>query len=132
MLRFVNTVAGSKLDKKSIWSHIKILRFEYIKKYAHTICEKSFISDEFINIHFQKLSEVVGTNRSDIVDLNLSMDAINSGAKMFLTLNSCPSFMSKLYLKAIYGQKSKMVMIALNIIKKAKDDTNRCTNAYTL
>ena len=39
-----------------------------------------------------------------------------------MALNSCPSFYERLYQKAIYGPKSRIGMLASNIIKKAKGD----------
>ena len=51
-----------------------------------------------------------------------TMDSINTGTKMFFTLNSCPSRLITLYWKAIYGEKSTLVLVASNILKKSKDD----------
>ena len=52
----------------------------------------------------------------------LSRSNIDVIAKMFLSLNSCPSFYGKLYWKVIYGRESRIVKFASNIIRKAKDD----------
>ena len=41
---------------------------------------------------------------------------------MFFTLNSCPSYLIRLYWKAIYGEKSILALLASNIVKKSKDD----------
>ena len=39
---------------------------------------------------------------------------------MFIVLNSCPSIHERLYWEATYGPKSKIVLKASNIIKKAE------------
>ena len=39
---------------------------------------------------------------------------------MFIVLNSCPSIHERLYWEATYGPKSKVVLKASNIIKKAE------------
>ena len=49
---------------------------------------------------------------------NSSKIDINAVGEMFVYLNACPSFYVRLYQKAIFGPKSRIAMLALNIIKK--------------
>ena len=64
----------------------------------------------------------MGVNASEEINYDLSNDKLLLWAKMFINLNSCPSFYVKLYSKAIYGIQSRIAMLASNIIKKAKLD----------
>ena len=146
LCRFANGVINSKLNKKIIWNHIKTLRFEYLKK--NTLgCDiipasnDSNILDEFLfddgrqanvetssliplpylSSNLEAFSQIVGKKSiSDNINMNFSKSDITESAKMFLTLNSCPSSFVKLYWKAIYGPKERMSMLTSNIIKKAK------------
>ena len=67
------------------------------------------------------MSRVTLVNSSEQIIANLSKSNINIAGKMFLFLNSCPSFHEKLYFKTIYGGQSRIAMLASNIQKKAKD-----------
>ena len=63
---------------------------------------------------------MAGVKSSDQLTRDLSKSDINAAAEMFMYLNSCPSFYVKLYWKAIYGNQSRIAMLASNIIKRAK------------
>ena len=65
---------------------------------------------------------MVGNKSSEVVKTNLSTSDLNEAAKMFFTLNSCPSDLEILYKKAIYlnGPNSRISMLASNIVKKEK------------
>ena len=65
---------------------------------------------------------MTGFNSSKDITYNLSTSDLNEIVKMFLALNSCPSLLEKLYWKAIYGPKSRISMLASNIVKNVKDD----------
>ena len=107
---------------------MKNLRLQYFKKNIDRICERdalelrSFIAQNYIVENFEKLTQFIGVKPGEEVDRNLSKTDINVGVEMFMFLNSCPSFHEKLYWKAMYGPKSRIVMLASNIIKKANDD----------
>ena len=119
LCRFVNTVLNSELDENLIWSHIKTLRLNYLMKNADLTCDNAFISQVNISTHFEKLSHMAGVViSSEQFNRNFSKSNIDTAAKMFVYLNSCPSFFVKLYWKAIFGPKSRIVMLASNIIKK--------------
>ncbi len=65
---------------------------------------------------------MVGLNSSEEITRNFSKSDIDYSAKMFVALWSCPSFYEKLYRQAIYGPKSRIAMLAANILKKSKGD----------
>ena len=86
-------------------------------------CDKGFIPQENISNNFKNLSHSAGVGKSsEQVNKTLSKTDINAATEMFMYLNSCPSFYVKLYWKAIYGPRSRMAMLASNIIKKANND----------
>ena len=121
--RFANGVINSGLDKKVIWSHIKTLRFEYLKENSLECQSKTtLISGNYISSNLEKLSQLVGINISEKIHKNFSKSDISENAIYFLALNSCPSFFEKLYWKAIYGPEEKMATLTSNIISKAKGD----------
>ena len=111
-------VKDSSLEKKLILSYVKHLRIEYLIKNISLTCTLNFIPFQNILINFENLSQMVGEKK---ISRNLSRSDINFGAKMFFTLNSCPSFYVKLYWKTIYGSEVRMAKFASNIIRKSKD-----------
>ena len=115
-------VENSSLEKKLIWIYVKRLRTEYLIKNTDLTCEKNFIPLKNILENFENLSKMVSEENSQEISRNLSRSDINFGAEMFIALNSCPSFYVKLYWKAIYGSESRIAKLALNIIRKAKED----------
>ena len=114
------------MDQNVILSHIKTLRFEYLKKYlkknSHGCGFSTLIPQDHISSNVEKISQIVGINISERINKNFSKSNITEKAKLFLALNSCPSFHEKLYWKAIYGPKERMAMLTSNIIKIAKGD----------
>ena len=80
-----------------------------------------FIPFDFISLHSEKLSQMLGNTTFDEISRNSSKDEINFGAEMFMALNSCPTFYVKLYRKVIYGNESRIAQFASNIIRKAED-----------
>ena len=75
-----------------------------------------------VSSNLEHFSKIVRIGISDKVDMNFTKSDISESAKLFLALNSCPSFFEKLYWKALYGPKERMAMLTSNIIKKAKGD----------
>ena len=119
----------SYLDTNVIWSQIKVLRFNYLSTTNIGLtCDKKpfsshiFIPEEDIINNYEKVLIVVGNKSSDQTKLTLSKNDINIGARMFLALNSCPSFHAKLFWNTFYGTKSRIAMLASNIVKKAEGD----------
>ena len=119
LFRFVNAVANSELGNKVIWEHIKNIRLDYLMKSTDLKCENSFIPQQNILSNFDKISQILATKSFREVNQNLTKSTIDISAEMFLTLNSCPSSYLKLYWKAIHGSKSRIAMLASNIIKIA-------------
>ena len=119
--RFIDLVTNSNSEKKLIQDNVKRLRNEYLLKNIHLNCERKFVPLDFITLHFERLSQMVGDTNFDEISRNSSKDDINFGAEMFMALNSCPSFYVKLYWKAIYGNESRMANFAANIIRKAEE-----------
>ena len=116
------------MDRKEIWSHIKTLRLEYLKKKGNIKCEathvedkNSFIAENEMKHNLEKLSHLVQVNSFN-QSINLSKSDINLGAEMFVALNSCPSHYVKLYWNVIYGPKSRIALLASKIMKKAKNE----------
>ena len=118
-------VVYSGLDKRVIWSHIKTLRFENLKKDITLKCDAIYTSYliPLENI-VQNLETILRKVRVENFHLNrnLTKHDVNLGAEMFIVLNSCPSIHEKLYWEVAYGPKSTVVLKALNIFKKAKDN----------
>ena len=117
--RFVNSIISSNVENKVIWSHISSLRHRYLKKNISPKCFDGFISNEDISNNFQEMSI---WNANEVLEDMEYNRKINEAAKMFFALNSCTSFVEKLYMKVIYGPDSKISMLASNILKKAKGD----------
>ena len=120
--RFVQTVLSTLLDKKVIWSHLRTIRFEYLKKNVDLKCDNNFVPQENITKNVDKLSQLIGVKSVEIANGNYSKNDINAAGKMFLYLNACPSFHVRLFQKVIYGRKSRIAMLASNIMKKSNDD----------
>ena len=114
-------VKHSSLHKRLISSFVKRLRFEYLIKNINLTCYSNFIPLENIARNIENLSQLVADKSSQKTNRKLSESDINFGAKMFFTLNSCPSFYVKLYWKTIYGSEVGMAKFASNIIRKSKD-----------
>ena len=114
-------VTNANSEKRLIQDYVKRLRIEYLLKNIHLTCEEKLIPSNYISLHFDKLSEMVGERNFEEIRRNLSKDDINVGAEMFIALNSCPTFYVKLYWKAIYGNESRIAKFSSNIIRKAKD-----------
>ena len=122
MLRFINLVENSSLEKNVIMSYVNHLRIKYLIKYTDLTCEMGFIPMKHILINFENLSQLVGVQSPQDISKNLSRSNLNVCGEMFITLNSCPSLDVKLYWEVIYGSESRMAKLASNIIRKAKDD----------
>ena len=93
-----------------------------LKPYVSTPC-----SDQYRLIDLQQriaddFSKLVGVDyiSSEIFD-NVSDKNVNE-LEMFIALSSCPSFYSRLYWHTIYGPKSRIPVLAADIIKKAEGD----------
>ena len=81
-------------------------------------CDNGFIPQEYI---LNNLMVMVLKQSDQQLNRNSSKIDLNAVGEMFVYLNACPSFYVRLYQKAIFGPKSRIAMLALNIIKKAND-----------
>ena len=72
-----------------------------------------FIPPEDISNNFVNVSQMVKTKGSEDSKFNITTNDLNEAAKMFFTLNFCPSLYEKLYWKAIYinGPNSRITML---------------------
>ena len=117
----------SSLNQKVIWGHIKSIRLKYLMTTnvdlmcKNSISDQIFIPEKDIINNLEKLSTSITINTDNQMNRTLSKNEVNAGAEMFVALNSCPSYFVKLYWKAIYGPKSRIAMLASNILKQAKD-----------
>ena len=126
-LRFVNVVQNSKLDKMAIWTLIITLRFEYLKINTGIQCFYTFIPEdenyrEYISENIDKLSQIAGVKNSQEIKINFSKNDLSDFAEMFIALNSCPSFLEKLYWKAFYKSKTTetITLLTSKIVKQSK------------
>ena len=106
-------------------SHIQEIRLNYLKKNIDLTCDYQdslFIPNQYIENNIEKLSKLVKVKISNGVNMNLSKKKIDFGAKMFFAMNSCPSPIVRLYWRVMYGDKSRIALMASNIIKKVQDD----------
>ena len=108
------------------------LRFEYLSKDMNLDCEKNLIPQKSISRNLEKISQLVGVEISEEINMSFSKSNIYDGAVLFFTLNSCPSFLERLYWNAIYGPgpTSRIIMLASNIIKKAKFDSKETEKIF--
>ena len=65
-------VLNSRIDKKVIWSHVKTLRHEFLRKNININCKENFIPQEQILDNFEKLSQLIGVKSFDKNDTNIS------------------------------------------------------------
>ena len=59
---------------------------------------------------------------SDEIIEELSKFTTNSFSEMFFAIIESPSYFEILYRKTIYGPKTRLVMLASNIVKKSPDN----------
>ena len=106
----------SNFTENEKWKKINSTKFEQ-KKLIPDVSQKDAIS-----WNVEKLSILVGMkNISDEVNVNVSKTT-KSLYEMFLTLYEPPSYYERLYSKTIYGPQSRLIMLALNIVKKSPNE----------
>ena len=112
MYRFVNIVKNSNLTDDDIWKNINYTRYE--PDDASQACMSSNV---------EKLSHFLGNkNISYEVNENFLKNAENSLDQMYFAVIECPAEFVRLYKRAIYGPQSRMIMLALNIVKKSRNN----------
>ena len=83
-------------------------------------CDNGFIPQKNILNNLSQMAMILKQSDQQL-NRNSSKSNINAAGEMFVYLNACPSFYVRLYQKAIFGPKSRIAMLALNIIKEAND-----------
>ena len=84
----------------------------------------TFILFKYISENLNKLSKMARVSNSQEIDINFSKSDSIDFAEMFISLNSCPSFLERLYWKAFYeSQDPKTIaFITSKIVKQSKSD----------
>ena len=118
MCRFVNMIEKSNFTDNEIWKNIINLQFERLKRKPNAKQKEYIIED------LEKLSNLLGMkNISDrVLDEKFLRITTYSPDEMFSAFIAHPSYFEKLYSKTIYGPKSRLLMLALNIIKKSPNN----------
>ena len=107
----------SNFTENETWKKINITKFDQ-KKLIPDVSQKDAIS-----WNVEKLSILVGMkNISDEVNVKVTKTSTKSLYEMFLTLYEPPSYYERLYSKTIYGPQSRLIMLALNIVKKSPNE----------
>ncbi len=102
-----------KLDPNNSWENLKAVRNAFLKKTKSSSCTYLLTNNQ-IKTNIRSFKSVVKSSTS-FLQKNLTKDVINSGAKMFLYLNSCPKTKSKLrnfetyFSKVFHGRASSFV-----------------------
>ena len=126
MPRFVNVVTSLHLPSNDIWKKIKTFRVEQLRRYSNNNFKYIFcFTTEELTSTVEKFAKFVGVNNiSDEINVDLSKKTLEDGAEMFQSLYACPSYYVRLYLKAIYGNRTstEMAILASKIVKKATSD----------
>ena len=98
--RFINLV--ERLDDNICWENLKTVRKEYLDKHKGSFC-KYLVPNEIIYENVDLFMNLVNAS-SSYLQKNLSKDAINRGAKMFIYLNSCSKTSTKDIFKSYFKQ----------------------------
>ena len=115
--RFINMVDKSNFTENEIWENINFTRFERKKRYPDASWGKS------VWVNVEKLSQFLRIkNISDKVNGELTKPTIKSIDDMSLAVFEPPSYFEKLYSKTIYGPKSRLIMLASNIVNKSPEN----------
>ena len=109
------------METEVLRSQILNLRFKYLNNNINPICIRGFIPEDSTLIDYeQKLH--IAENKTSQENSNISKSDINEAAKLFFTLFSCPSRYEKLYWEAIFGPKSRILLMASNILKQVEGE----------
>ena len=100
LTRFINLV--ERLDDDICWNNLKTVRKEYLDKHKGSFC-KYLVPNEIIYENVDLFMNLVNAS-SSYLQKNLSKDAINRGAKMFIYLNSCSKTSTKDNFKSYFKQ----------------------------
>ena len=87
---------------------------------SQVACEDTLIPTKYISENVEKLAEMVEVEISKEINNSFSKSEIMDCAEMFISLNSCPSYLEKLYLKVFYESETtgKIALFTSNIVKQ--------------
>ena len=119
-------IALSKKDMKTIWEYVKQIRADYLWNLHISLwysCS-SLINEGDIKSNFENLAEIL--NLPDVTEevLDLDIEKIEEGAKMFLYLNLCPSSIT-LEFKQIFRSLNAytVIMSTMKFLKSSEGKT---------
>ena len=115
-------IASHNKDTDSKWKLVKQIRADYLWKYlSPSFYSCKFIDNSHMEINFDMLAEVLNVPNVTEEVLDISLDKLNEGAKMFLYLNSCPSSFS-VDLKTIFSSSDAytVIMSTMKLLKSSK------------
>ena len=115
-------IASSNKDKDLIWKYVKQTRADYlwnISQLFYSRCS-SFINEKDITNNFNSLAQMLDAPNTTEKVLDMDLDTLDEGAKMFLFLNSCPSSFS-LKLQEIFKSSDAytVIMSTMKLLKSS-------------
>ena len=114
-------IASSNKDKDLIWKYVKQTRADYLWNLSlHFYSCSSFTKEEDITNNFNILEQILDAPNTTEKVLDMDLDTIEEGAKMFLYLNSCPSSFS-LKLQEIFKSSDvyTVIMSTMKLLKSS-------------
>ena len=133
-IAFINLIQS--LDLKTAWKHVINARGYFVQNYVESDCTYLLSNEDILKntqrIKLQLFMQLINVSSSSFSKLDLDKDAINTGAKMFLFLNSCPNTIKQNWLLTFYSQvfkkklfeptKSGMIIYLLKAMKEQSSD----------
>ena len=126
---FINLIQN--LDSETAWEHVLNARGYFEQNYVESNCTY-MVSNTDIQKNIQVFMQLLNVSSSSFSKLDLRKDVINSGAKMFLFLNSCPNTVKQNWLLTFFSQvfkkklfeptKSGMIIYLLKAMKEQSSD----------
>ena len=111
--------ASVNFNEEIIWKNINIIKNELV---VGVPCIGNLVTETYMKKNNEKFAKLLMYNISKTFFYNVTETQIQIGGEMFVALNSCPPYHLRLYRKAINGSASRVVMLALNIIKNAPEN----------
>lgn len=127
MFRFLNTLDEANQDSFFLWTQVKAIRSELLKKRKLNKDCKAYVSDGERATNFKNLQErlqVLGVTEEVKI---LPNKIIEEGGKMFVYLNSCPAVHWQNFYHHLLFDKSnsEMILSILNAMKNARTKGSR-------
>ena len=128
-IMFVNLVQS--LDSKTIWTLVKYARNLFLQSYVESNCTY-LLPNENIETNIKVLMQLSSISSASPQKKNLTKNVIDSGAKLFLFLNSCPNtpkqnwlyvYFKQVFKKSLFEPtKTGMILYTLKAIKEQSSD----------